>query len=396
MTDWTQRLLPASFNGIAFHVESADVEAGHRVTTTTIPNGGHILESFGPQARKFEIEAYFTGLNAPATAASLVAAAETRHAGVLVLPDSGAQAVRLTKARRSFEKDKLGFVAVSLEAVAEPSSLRAGLSASALENRVYALALAAVPTVAAFLTDGLQIIGRSSVVQEAAIEAAADSLGDLVALREAVRLSPAGLAAVAPAFTAAALALPGLATDPAAFGTAVAQAAIALGDATDPETLAETIVSFGQPAPAAPPAVTQGSAVTVAENAAIATGLTAVARAIALGEAQARRSYPDRATAVAARQITTAVFDDALGRLGRAGLDLAAQLATLSGVLAELVTVRAADLAPVITVQAPARLPSLWWAWRLYADPQRAADLASRAGVFHPGFMPERFEALAA
>lgn len=396
MTDWTQRLLPASFNGIAFHVESADVEAGHRVTTTTIPNGGHILESFGPQARKFEIEAYFTGLNAPATAASLVAAAETRHAGVLVLPDSGAQAVRLTKARRSFEKDKLGYVAVSLEAVAEPSTLRAGLSVAALENRVYALALAAVPAVAAFLADGLQIIGRSSVVQEAAIEAAADSLGDLFALREAVRLSPPGLAAVEPSFTAAALALPGLATDPAAFGTAMAQAAIALGDAADPETLAETIVSFGQPAPPAPPAVTQGSAVTVAENAAIATGLTAVARAIALGESQARRSYPDRATAVAARQITTAVFDDALGRLGRAGLDLAAQLANLSGVLAELVTVRAADLAPVITVQAPARLPSLWWAWRLYADPQRAAELAGRAGVFHPGFMPERFEALAA
>ena len=40
-------------------------------------------------------------------------------------------------------------------------------------------------------------------------------------------------------------------------------------------------------------------------------------------------------------------------------------------------------------------MPSLYWAWRLYGDPLRAADLVARNAVRHPSFMPETFVALA-
>jgi prophage DNA circulation protein len=90
-----------------------------------------------------------------------------------------------------------------------------------------------------------------------------------------------------------------------------------------------------------------------------------------------------------------AIFDDALARIGRAGIDLLDQLAAMAGIVAELAQRQEADLAPLITVSASRPLPALVWAWALYGDPSRADDLRRRAGAIHPGFLPERFEALA-
>lgn len=396
MTDWTRRLLPASFNGLRFYVESADVEAGHRVTTTTIPNGAHVLESFGPQARKFEVSAYLAGLTAPSAAAALLSAAESRHAGVLVLPDSGAASVRLTKVKRSFEKDKLGFVAVEIEAVAEPVLAGLRLSANALSVQLFALAGLVPAALGLFTAAAFRLTGQPSTVLDAALTAAAGPLGDLVALRDTLRLPPAAREAVAPAFTAATVALGSLASTPAAYGAALAQAAIALADAAEPAALAEALFSLGPPADAAPAQVSQGTALTIAENAGHGVALTSTVRALALGEALAARTYRDRTEAVTARLQAAAVFDDALARIGRPGLDLARELSAMKGTIAELTARLEADLAPLITVSAGRPLPSLVWAHALYGDPGRAEEMARRARAFHPAFMPERFEAFAA
>lgn len=396
MTDWTRLLLPASFNGIGFHVEGSDVEAGHRVATTTIPNGTHINESFGPNARKFEVEAYLIGISCRQTAEALLSAAESRHRGMLVLPDSGARMVRLTKAKRSFAKDKLGYVAVSLEAVAEPASAGVRLSANALEAQIYGIAGLASAALGLFASLSFRLVGMPSTVLDEALTAAAQSLGDLTALRDSVRLDPAARDAVAPAFTAATMALADLAADPAGYGAALGAAAVALADAADPSVLTETLLALGPPADVAATPVSQGSAVIVAENASHGITLLAAARALALGEALARRSYRDRAEAVTARAVATAIFDDALARIGRPGLDLARELSAMKGVIAELTARREADIAPLITVSAGRPLPSLVWAHALYADPLRAEEIARRAGAFNPSWMPERFEALAA
>lgn len=396
MTDWPSRLRAASFNGQPFYVESGDVEAGHRVSTTGVPNGRHINESFGPAARKFEVEAYLTGDLCLVRAEALLGACESSHRGVLVLPDSGARLVRLTKAKRSFEKDKLGYVALTLEAVAEPDGAGLRLSANQIEAQIYAVAALVSAAVGLFAGAAFGLRGQPSPVRDAALEAAAGPLGDLVALRDAARLPPLAQASLDAPFTAATAALAGFVAAPAAYGAALAQAAIALGDAADPATLAETIVAFGRPADPPPARVSRGTALVIAENAVAGVTLTAASRALALGEAMARRVYADRVEAVAARSVAMAVFDDALARIGRPGLDLARELSAQRGLVAELVSRREADLAPLITVEAGLSLPSLWWAWRLYADPLRAGDLARRAGAHHPSIMPARFEALAA
>lgn len=390
-----RRLRRASFNGIDFHIDTADDEAGHRVASPTIPNGAWLNESFGPNPRKYEIEAYLAGDAAEGLAEALLSAAEANHRGLLVLPVGGARLVRLTKARRQFAKERLGYLAVSLEAVAEPDFAPTRLSPNALAASLFASAGLVSDALADFVLTGLQLVGFPVTVLEAAIEAGAGILGDLAAITDLLRLSPEAKAPVSLALDDATAALAALPSDPAGFGRAVANLAIAIGDAAEPAMLAGALEDLGPPADAAPAQVSRGTAVTIAANAAVAVAVTAAARALATGEAQARRTYADRPEAVAARAAAMAVFDDALARIGRAGLGLLDQLSAMGGIVAELAQRQEADLAPLMTVSANRALPALVWAWSLYGDPGRADELTRRAGAVHPGFLPERFEALA-
>lgn len=397
MSDWMTRLRRASFSGLSFHVDRHSVESGHRVATTPIPNALWVNESFGPSARKFEVEAYFAGLGCYERAEAMARMAEDEHLGTLILPDSQPETVRLIKATRDFAKDRLGYAAVALEAVADPPKQGAGLSANVLEIQVVGaggLAGLAASALGGFAAAAFAVAGQVATVVDAALDAVAGAVGDLVGLADAVGLGPVAQAAFDAAADAAFDALAGFDADPAGFAVKLADAAIVLGDEADPARLAQVIVAAGVPAEAAPAYVSQGSALTIAENAGHAVTMTAAIRALALGEAMARREFSDRPEALEARAAMTAVFDDALGRIGGEGLDLARELSAMQGALAELVKRREADIAPLIEVELPAELPALVWSWRLYGDPSRADELARRAGAPNPAFLPARFTAL--
>lgn len=395
MTDWTKRLRRASFSGQAFYVDTATDESGQRVNTTPIPNALWVNESFGPAPRKFEIEAYLTGDFCYARAEALGRMAEDRHLGSLILPDlPGPVTVRLTKAKREFKRDKLGYAALSIEAVADPPKQQAGLSANILQINVFTIAGGIGAVLGGFVSAAFAIAGQVATVVEAALGAVAGVVGDLVGLAGAVGLAPLAQAAFDTAIGGAFSALLDFAGNPSAFAMSIAEAAIVLGDQADPARLAQAIVAMGRPDDPPPPYVSQGTAVTIAANAGHALTMTAVIRALALGEAMARRDYADRPEAIEARAVMTAVFDDALARIGPEGIDLARELGGMQGTLAELVRRQETDIAPLIEVALPAPLPSLVWAWRLYGDPSRADEVARRSGAPNPAFLPERFTAL--
>ncbi|AZO77708.1 MULTISPECIES: DNA circularization N-terminal domain-containing protein [unclassified Bosea (in: a-proteobacteria)] len=395
MTDWTKRLRRASFSGQAFYVDTASDESGQRVATTPIPNALWVNESFGPAPRKFEVEAYLTGQFCYARAEALGRMAEDRHLGSLILPDLPAPVtVRLTKAKREFRRDKLGYAALSIEAVADPPKQNTGLSASILQNSIFSIGGVIGAVLGGFVSAAFAIVGQVATVVEAALGAVAGVVGDLVGLAGAVGLAPLAQAAFDAAIGTAFNAVLGFAADPVAFAVGIADAAIVLGDQADPARLAQAIVAAGRPDDPPPPYVSQGSAVTIAENAGHALTMTAVIRALALGEAMARRDYSDRPEAIEARAVMTAVFDDALARIGPEGIDLARELGTMQGLLSELVRRQETDIAPLIEVALPAPLPSLVWAYRLYGDPSRADEVARRSGASNPAFLPERFTAL--
>lgn len=395
MTDWTKRLRRASFSGQAFYVDTATDESGQRVATTPIPNALWVNESFGPAPRKFEIEAYLTGDFCYARAEALGRMAEDRHLGSLILPDlPGPVTVRLTKAKREFKRDKLGYAALSIEAVADPPKQQAGLSANILQINVFTIAGGIGAVLGGFVSAAFAIAGQVATVVEAALGAVAGVVGDLVGLAGAVGLAPLAQAAFDTALGGAFSALLDFAGNPAAFAMSIAEAAIVLGDQADPARLAQAIVAMGRPDDPPPPYVSQGTAVTIAANAGHALTMTAVTRALALGEAMARRDYADRPEAIEARAVMTAVFDDALARIGPEGIDLARELGGMQGTLAELVRRQETDIAPLIEVALPSPLPALVWSWRLYGDPSRADEVARRSGAPNPAFLPERFTAL--
>lgn len=107
------------------------------------------------------------------------------------------------------------------------------------------------------------------------------------------------------------------------------------------------------------------------------------------------QTFVDRPSGIAARSALIARFDVALGAC-TAGRDADMYLAieTLRNAALEWLSAVITTLKPVAVVSGPGVMPSLWWAWRLYQDPTRAAELVSRNTVPHPSFMPTTFEAL--
>lgn len=385
-------LLRASFNGVPFWVESGGPEAGHRVNVTPVPNGAHINESFGVAPRKYEIEAYCVGDAAYLNADALMHAAENRHQGLLVLPWGAPVQVRMIKAHQSFSRQKLGYITISIEAVNEPTPGRGGFGANTLEQMIYAAAGAVQVALGVFAA--IRFLSVPAGFEDVARRAALVPVERLDDIAARARLDPAAGLVMAPLRSSVIGALDDLAVNPEAYGAALGAYAIGLGDHADPAFTLSIIDALGPPPPSAPAVVSSGAVLRAASLDASGLAMASSISALVAGEAMARHVFATRPDAVEARIIAAAIFDDAIARAGRDGYDLARALSAMSGVVTETITRRAADLAPLITVKAAIHLPSLWWSHRLYGTPARAAELAARAKVFHPGFMPDRFTAL--
>ncbi len=385
------RLRPASFNGRPFWVETSETEAGHRVATTGLPGGAHVNESFGPAARKYIIEAYVIGAGYEARAEALIEAAESAHAGLLILPDQPPARVRLTKAVRKFEREKLGRAVVTLEAVIEPD-MAAGLTVWQLFASLIA-AIDAVPAAAggylaaAFPTIAVSVgIGNAAVAPVVRLHALAgqgqpEPATPLPGEQEAaLEMAAASAASVT--------------VDPAAYGAALMAGAGAVGAGSSPVALSGLIAALGPPDPVAAIPTMMDERLVEVRLALVA--LSTVADAVALLAAEARRVPRDRQEDVEARAVAAAVVGTALGRIGRQGGALAESLSAAFESYSALVTVRSSDIAPVVSVSVGRPLPAQVLAHRLYGTPARADELVRRAAAAHPGFMPRRFTALSA
>jgi prophage DNA circulation protein len=117
--DWS-KLLPASYNGLPFHVESEDLSGGRRLAIHNVAGGEvPVIEDLGRATSNFSVTAYLSGDNADSQANALIAMAGEPGPGMIVLPIDGPQMVHVTEQgfRRSREKDRNGYVAVTLDLV---------------------------------------------------------------------------------------------------------------------------------------------------------------------------------------------------------------------------------------------------------------------------------------
>ena len=396
--DWRKTLFPASFRGVPFQTERDDEEGGRRIVSHEFPmRDTPFHEDLGEAKRDFEVTAYLASNQADAEAAALAMVCSQRGPGLLVLPMQGGILVRVTKFRRSRERDRAGYVAFSISCTREGAAFSL-VSIGSLANLVFAAADGLAGIIDDFLAGSLSLIGMPGFV----IDIAIDAIIDGAAIFEAIRLGEA----IDPLISSAQRIALGLIVDaaessatPAGYagssGADLAVVARALSDGLPPMI---AVKAFGDvlSTSAASISSTYASAASRRAEQNRETVFVAVrlAAACAYTDAIAQADIQDRPTAIALRAEVAERFERLLLEIPAAEAEVYRATVSLMGATVEYLSRAILDRAPVVKVGANRRMPSLWWAHRLYTNAERSSELVARNGVAHPSFMPTEFDAV--
>lgn len=414
--DWPATLRDASYRGAPFFVETYKVDGGRRLVVHEFPLADDpYVEDLGRDSNRIEITAYVVGDDADDQAETLRAACERGGSATLALPIDTFKA-HCQKCARDFTKDKLGYIAFSLSFVrsgtgaapfplsylsriVETAGLGLGIELSSIVGRVFST-IGFASFVADAAADELRAVAsicdsaaRSSPVLPQLAPGLYRAIGDLY--DAAATLTAAGQrgdAYDATAFIARSSgASPTAIVDQLQAITSMMQKCIAPDELI---AVAQDIAGY-----VASDVVALGHGSNAAQASRNASTLQLALRVLGLGlyaAALVNVKYSDRRAAIQARADAAETFADELDRVSTLGEHaLYVQLQTLAGNVAEFLSRQIADLAPIVVVSAPLRMPSLYWAQRLYGDAGRAGELVARNAVAHPSFMPVEFEALA-
>lgn len=89
ISPWRMRLQPASYNGVAFHVETGMRAGGRRIALHEFPKRDTpYAEDMGRKAKRFTVQAYVIGPDYEDQRDALIAQFEKEGSGRLVLPTS--------------------------------------------------------------------------------------------------------------------------------------------------------------------------------------------------------------------------------------------------------------------------------------------------------------------
>lgn len=414
--NWMNSWREASFRGASFWVDKDQLETGRRLVTHEFPHRDKpYVEDMGRSANKVQVTAYVASDEADSETQRLYQACGAGGAATLVLPAARMRA-HCEKCTRDWTKDRQGFFAFDLSFVVDGAEA-APISTPYLARLTHTAAEGVVSPIEARFIGLVQVAGEAGFVRDAAI---GDIQTAAVAL-DAARASLPMNADKAPGIALAAQQLYDDAVELAAVGetgdsyedlafvasgggvkaaplvTRITGLIGAMREAsTDPALAARELgILASYEAASRPPAATPSARQILANGHAIAEALRIASLAqwvVALTEAE----YGDRRAAIQARADVAEAIESEMARLagsGSYGVFLA--LSELRGRATQFFTELLTNLAPVIVVEAPASMPSLWWANALYGDALRAGEIAERNRAIHPSFMPTEIEALA-
>jgi prophage DNA circulation protein len=408
--DWLKTLWPASYRGVPIQVEKDSGAYGKRVQIHEYPNRETWYpEELGQRARMYRLTAYLASDTIDVELSALIEACTRPGSGTLVLPLDGAKQAINLKVQTDRRKDKHGYVAVDLEFVEDP-----GIGPAPYPTPYYA---GLVGQAAVALTAAIEVSFAADYIDSGVPDHVHDAVADEIAAiavaieteRGTAPSDTAGAAKVAQVLAdmyAAAVVLShggtatiGAGVEVASIPAAIASAVTVFQSAADPamaasalKRAADALQASGsiEPVGAAP----IRSTTDIADRQAALVrraGLAIIAARLAVSIAE--RDFGTRREAIQARADMASLFDPLIGAADRSE-DVAA-LARVRDAAVEYVSRTIANLAPVIEVSARRSMPAVWWAYRLYGDATRAAELVNRNGASHPSFMPETIEALA-
>lgn len=367
MRNWLKAFRPASFRGVAFHVDDEGATGARRLSISPIAYAdSNVIEDMGRAPRQMQLRAYVAGDAADSGAMALIAALDRKGPGLLTLPMQGQIRARVIDWAMSREKDRAGYVS---------------FDATFIEEGLGAIAFQAGPVVGHFgdlLRLGASLLSAPAsfdASRQAEVEAMAmarmraEQLSALLAAdgeSDAVwRDGLAALRMVAPA-------------DIAGFAEAAIAAWRGLALYCKPEGAAALVAS--SIGPAGP------TAASLVERAAMVGAVAVLV---------IRDSYAARQDAAAARGLLSAAAAPVLADIGSLGAPALDWLSGLTGEVALALSRGDADRTPLVRVETGISLSAIRAAFELYGDANRDAELVARNRVATAVFMPAAFEALA-
>jgi len=418
--DWMKSLWQASFKGVPFWIERDSEHGGRRLALHEFPHRDDpFVEDMGRKAKTYQVTAYLVGDTSDAQSSSLASIFDGAGSGTLVLPVQGPIGnVWCEDFSRDRAKDRMGYVAYSAKFVRDGGGFPSVPTLSFLQQLAYDAADAMPSAVLAALSvslDGPAYLAENAVAGFETAVAALDAIragatlpglivpGQTLPGSAASAASPSPLAAsdfetsIQTLFNTVPLRVTSNGVDDALV-TDIVTLAIDLAASMEPEA---AVIAFAEAYDAAAP--TAGQPVTLTANAARdVANRAAVLRVERLAMLAAYVTalvgcpYQSRPDAIAARSELMQRFDIELNEChGAQDADLYVSLQTLRSTPIAWLTALIGDLRPVVTVSANRSMPSLWWAWRLYQDPSRSAEIIARNRVPHPAFCPQRLQVLA-
>jgi prophage DNA circulation protein len=401
MADWKATLLPASYRGVPFHVETYGGEHGRRWADHEYPGRDvPYAEDLGRAQRVYRFTGYLIGDNYAAVRTLLVAACELPGLGPLIHPTLGPLLVVCRKIEHTEERTRGRYVSLSLE-FAEAGKLAqpAGLTIPVSDLVTAAFALGTVL--------GNNFLGGHSTAGggpwlTAAAQAQTVQLG--VDLQQA-RLPAPGVdqAALDGAIKTLVEDSASLALDTVALGAAIEAAFAAFTDAGDAMPVVTSMIQYATPS--ATLAELQGF---LDSGVVTNPGVTPVIdqrRLNIIAFHTYTRGLALRETGYAITGVPLANYDQALALLDQVAAafialetvvanegadDVYAALADLRAKITQLILSRAADLTPLVNYRVQSATPanSLTLAWTMYQDAGRDLEVVDEVDARNPAFLP--------
>lgn len=416
MVNWLKTWSRASYRGAKFWVDKDQLGTGRRLVVHEFPKRDDpYVEDMGRSANKITVTAYVASDNVLAEAKALKVACDRGGVATLQLPEERMKA-HCESCERAWDKNIQGYIAFNLVFWREGTG--AGpFPAPYLQRLAYSAAVALPAAVATLLAAGVKTVDQAGFVRDAAAEDVRGLASEIDAVRSVLPLDPDKAPAIARAVQdlydeAVSLSTIGTAGDkfaaesfvarsrgdttPPALADRLGSVVEAMREAAAPNDVVTGFVPMTEPADAVDRiGNTPSRRVQMANAMAISLSLRVIALsqwAVAITEID----YSDRRSAIQARADVAERFDAVLDLLdGPAAYETALALVAVRDAATQYLTRMLTDLAPVLIVATNAPMPSLWWAYRLYGDAERAGDLAARNRTIHASFMPTEIEALA-
>lgn len=396
MTDtWRDRLQPASFRGVPFHVDRSSGTGGRRVAVHEYAGqSGYDTEDLGAKAVEQTLSAFLLGPDYDIARTELLQAIEAEGPGTLIHPHDGTMSVRITNYTWHISTRQGGVCRFDLRFVKESRR-----RAPAASNTAAALAAAAADTSAVAQTafaEKFDVTGADAV-SLSATDILGDALSALRTVNGRINAQVAALQGVAADIDAIGNELSDLIQAPATLISSAASVVSSLIGSYSSIKEAfnaydRLLAGFRISRPinrAAANGVETATRTRMAENQAAISDVLVVVAVVGMADLIASSAQPFESWEQAV-SIRNALLDELADLAAGTGItwDEYNALSRLQSALHQRIDEVAPGLQRIEQVRLQRPLPALALAHKVYGDARRADELAARNGISNPLFMP--------